>query len=111
MEESKQILIAIAGLEANMKNMSEKMSEIGKMSTLVLQTEQSAKSAHLRIDDVKKDIEKDLKKQEEDFCSKIQAEEKAREKLEGHITWLWRTIGTSIIGLIFGVILYAINMN
>ena len=104
MEESKQILIAITELQTNVKNMSEKINEITSISNLVVQTEQSAKSAHIRIDDLKKDNDEKLKDQKRDYEEKITAECKSREKLEGHITWLWRTIGAGLIAFAFWIL-------
>ncbi|WP_416730317.1 hypothetical protein [Fictibacillus sp. JL2B1089] len=101
MEESKQILIAITELQTNVKNMNTKMDEISKISTLALQTEQSAKSAHNRIEDLKNDTAKALTELKKDYDDKIAAECKAREKMDGHITWLWRAIGAGLIAFGF----------
>lgn len=112
MEESKQILMAITELQANVRHLSEQMKEIGKIGQNVVEATQSVKSAHNRIDDMKEDFEGKLKAQKEDYeerlrnqkgdaDEKISDERKAREKLEGHITWLWRALGTGFIGWLF----------
>ncbi|AKU43362.1 hypothetical protein CPT_Silence25 [Bacillus phage Silence] len=98
MEESKQILIAITELQANVKNISNEVKEISKMTSTVIQLEQSTKSAHNRLDDIKKDAEKTETRLMERILT-----------LEGHVTWLWRlVIGgfitatlTGIVGLVF----------
>jgi ElaB/YqjD/DUF883 family membrane-anchored ribosome-binding protein len=101
MEESKQILVAVTTLQTNMDNLMKNMEEIKGIATLAVQTEQAAKSAHNRIDDLKDDVADDLKSQKEDFEKQLSAETKAREKMEGHITWLWRTVGAGGIALGF----------
>jgi anti-sigma regulatory factor (Ser/Thr protein kinase) len=101
MEESKQILIAITELQTNVKNMADKINEITSISNIVVQTEQSVKNAHNRIEDQKKDFDEKLKDQKKDYEEKIAAECKAREKMEGHITWLWRAFGAGLIGFSF----------
>jgi hypothetical protein len=101
MEESKQILVAVTELQTNMNNLIKNMEEIKGIATLAVQTEQAAKSAHNRIDDLKDDIAKDFKSQKEDFEKQLSAETKSREKMEGHITWLWRTIGAGCIAFAF----------
>lgn len=106
MDESKQILTALARLEENVKNLNSKIDGFSKVSELALQTEQSAKSAHNRIDDIKSDFGEKLTEIKKDYEEKISAENKAREKLEGHITWLWRTVTAGIISLAFGLVSY-----
>lgn len=98
MEESKQLLIMVTELQANMKNLTLKVEEINQNSRLVQQTNESVKSAHNRIDDLKND-----------FAEKLADEKREREKLEGHINWLWRTVGTGLISFLFGVLLYFIK--
>jgi ElaB/YqjD/DUF883 family membrane-anchored ribosome-binding protein len=106
MEESKQILIAITELQANMKNMSAKIDEISKISNMVLETDQRAKSAHNRIDDLKAEFADKLQTQKQDYEKQFADIEKRQDKTEGHQTWLWRTIGAGAITLIFGIILF-----
>lgn len=101
MQESKQILMAIAGLQENVKNMNSKIDEITHIQKLALQTEQSAKSAHNRIDDLKKDFSEKQQIQKEDYEEKILDQKESLLELKGHITWLWRAIGTGAIGLAF----------
>lgn len=108
-DESKQILTALARLEENVKNMNSKMDSFSKVSEMALQTEQSTKSAHNRIDDIKADMAEKFAEQKKDYEEKIAVECKAREKTEGHITWLWRTLTAAIITLIFGLILYSLR--
>lgn len=109
MEETKQILIAITELQTNMRNMSAQIDKISKISDLVLETDQRAKSAHNRIDELKADYEKKLREQKEDYEEKIRDQKDSLTELKGHITWLWRSIGGGAITLIFGVILFFIT--
>jgi uncharacterized protein (DUF3084 family) len=106
LEESKQILIAVTELQANMRNMSAKIEEISKISTLILETDQRAKSAHNRIDDLKTEFADKLQAQKQDYEEKIAVQEKSLDKLESNITWLWRSVGGGGITLIFGLILF-----
>jgi ElaB/YqjD/DUF883 family membrane-anchored ribosome-binding protein len=106
MEESKQILIAITDLQANMRNLVNEMDKLSKISTLALETDQRAKSAHNRIDDLKSEFADKLQTQKEDYEKQIADLEKRQDKTEGHQTWLWRTIGAGAITLIFGIILF-----
>jgi len=109
MEESKQILVAITALQENVKNMNAKIDEISKISTLVLETDQRAKSAHNRIDDLKKDYEEKLRSQKEDYEEKLRDQKENFTELKGHITWLWRTVGAGAVSFIFGIILFFIT--
>lgn len=122
MDESKQILIVLSRLEENVKNMNTKVDGFNKISDLALQTEQSAKSAHNRIDDIKKDqeeklrnlkedYEEKLRNQKEDYEDKIRDQKENLQELKGHITWLWRTVGAGAITLVFGVILFYIQQH
>lgn len=77
--ETKQILVALGRLEENFKNTNAKIDDLSKVSTLVVQTEQSAKSAHNRIDDIKVDFDKKLQDQKEDY------EEKIKDQKERHV--------------------------
>lgn len=106
MDESKQILTALARLEENVKNLNSKIDGFSKVSELALQTEQSAKSAHNRIDDIKSDFGEKIMDIKKDYEEKIASENKAIEKMEGHITWLWRTVVTGILSLVFSLISY-----
>lgn len=106
MDESKQILTALARLEENVKNMNAKIDGFSKVSELALQTEQSAKSAHNRIDDLKADYEIKLKDQKEDYEEKIRDQKDDLQELKSNITWLWRTVTGGILSLVFGLILY-----
>lgn len=89
-EESKQILMAITELKANVSNMSEQIKELSKIGTTVIETSESVKVAHNRINDLKTDLQKE-----------IANEVKLREKLDGHITWLWRAFAVGAIGWLF----------
>ncbi len=109
MEESKQILMSLSRMEENLKNLNTNVSNFSKVSELALQTDASVKSAHNRLDDAKTDTEKKFAEQKKDYEEKIAAECKAREKIEGNITWLWRAIGTGAIGFVFSIILILIN--
>lgn len=106
MEESKQILIAVTDLQANMRNMSDQLKELGKIGQTVVEVGQSTKSAHNRIDDIKKDYEDKLKEQKKDYEEKIADQKENLKELKGHITWLWRAVGGGTISLIFGLILF-----
>lgn len=105
-DETKQILVAIAEIQTNMKNMSQKIDEISKISTLVLETDQRAKSAHNRIDDLKTDFLDKLQTQKEDYEEKLSDQKASFLELKSNITWLWRTVGGGAITLIFGVLLF-----
>lgn len=100
-DESKQILIAITELQTNMKTVIKGIESVNQISHLVMQIEQSSKSSHNRIDDLKKDTADKLAEQKKELEEKIQAECKAREKIEGNITWLWRTFGAGLIAFVF----------
>ena len=106
MEESKQILIAITDLQANVRNLTDQIRELSKISTLALETDQRAKSAHNRIDDLKAEFSDKLQAQKEDYEKQFADIEKRQDKTEGHQTWLWRTIGAGVITLVFGIILF-----
>lgn len=108
-DESKQILIALSRLEENFKNMNTKIDGLNRVSELALQTDQSVKSAHNRIDDLKKDFEEKLKAQKEDYEEKIRDLKISHQETKGHITWLWRTVGASTLTFIFAVILFFMN--
>lgn len=122
MEESKQILVAITELQTNMRTVITQINEIGKISTLALQTEQSTKSAHNRIDDLKGDFEKKLTEQNTDFEKKLAAQKtafdkdiadecKAREKIEDNLKWIWRAYIGGTFTLVFGIVLYWVNTH
>lgn len=98
MEESKQILVSLGRLEENFKNMNAKIDNLSKVSEMAVQTDQSVRSAHNRIDDLKKDFAEKLDKQEEEQNKNLAAETKAREKMESNQTWLVRVFAVAIIG-------------
>ena len=105
-DETKQILVAIAEIQTNMKNMSKKIDEISKISTMVFESDQRSKSAHNRIDDLKADFAEKLQQQKEDYEEKL-ADQKANfAELKSNITWLWRAVGGGAISLVFGVLLF-----
>ena len=108
-EETKQILIAITELQTNVKNMNTKIDEITNLSKLALQTEQSTKSAHNRIDEIKTDFEKKLREQKEDYDEKLDQQKESFKELKGHITWLWRSLISGFISFIFLVVLFFIE--
>jgi predicted RNase H-like nuclease (RuvC/YqgF family) len=89
-EETKQLLVAVARIEQNMSNMSEQIKEINKVTQLTLQTDQSVKSAHNRIDDLKQDLKDGLAEKEKDIG-----------KLEDHNKWLWRSIAVGMIAYVY----------
>ena len=70
-DETKQILIAIAEIKTDMKNMGAKLDEISKMPQLLSETDQRAKAAHNRIDDLKTDFLDKLQNQKEDSLLKM----------------------------------------
>jgi hypothetical protein len=109
LEESKQILIAITDLQANVRNLVAEMDKLSKISTLAMETDQRAKSAHNRIDELKKDYEDKIKAQKEDYEEKIADQKANLKELKDHITWLWRSVGGGAITLVFGVILFFIT--
>lgn len=112
-EETKQILVSLGRLEENMKHLSKKMDDFSKVSEIVAQTEQSVKSAHMRIDETKTDFEKELIKQEKDYDAKLAVHKEQFTELKNDIVWLKRTvIGGFIgggIGLIFSVAMYFVQ--
>jgi len=109
MEESKQILMAISKLETTVTHMNAKIDEMSSIQKLALQTEQSAKSAHNRIDDLKIDFVDKLQNQKEDYEEKILDQKENLIELKSHITWLWRTVATGAIGLIFYALQFLIG--
>lgn len=109
MEETKQILIAITELQTNMRNMSAKIDEISKISNTVLETDQRAKSAHNRIDDLKTDILDKLQTQKQDYEAKFAEQEKRAEKAEANVVFLKRAFIGSTITFVFGVALILIE--
>lgn len=110
-DESKQILVSLSRLEENVKNMNTKIDSLNRVSELALQTDQSVKSAHNRIDDLKKDFEDKLKAMKEDYEEKIKVLKEDQQETKGHITWLWRAVGTAALGFIFSVILFFMNRS
>lgn len=100
-EESKQILMALTELKTNVGHLTTGMDDLKKMNTMVIDTDQRARSAHNRLDDLKKDFEKKLEDQEKSFNKDLGNVEDDFKELKGHITWLWRTIGAGAIGLMF----------
>jgi hypothetical protein len=109
MEESKQILIAVTALQENVKNLNAKIDEIGKISNLVMETDQRAKSAHARLDDLKTEFMDRLQVQKQDYEEKIQVQKESFIELKNNITWLWRAVGGGLISFIFGVILFFVT--
>jgi hypothetical protein len=87
MEESKQILMAVTKLQAEMTNMSDQLKEISKIGHAVIETTESVKSAHMRINDLKLEFEQKLQHQKDDYGQKIMdlkndVETKTREQKE-----------------------------
>jgi hypothetical protein len=115
-DEMRTLLVAVGRIE-------QKVDNLGNVREIAIQTQESAKSAHNRIEDLKNETAKDLLKLEADiradYEKKIDSLKidtgKTTDKLEGHVTWLWRLfIGvsiTSFIGGIVGVFFYFIKMN
>ncbi|MEK4132045.1 hypothetical protein NYE67_20735 [Solibacillus sp. FSL W8-0474] len=108
-EETKQILVSLGRLEENMKHLTKKMDEFGKVSDMATQTEQSVKSAHNRIDDIKVDFAKELLKQEKDFDAKMATQKETFTELKNNIVWLQRSVLTGFIGGGIGLIFFAIK--
>lgn len=98
-DESKQILIAVTELKSNMNHLQSGVEEIKKMSTLILETDQRAKSAHSRLDDIKLDFDKKLVEQKAALGEKIADNHEDFKELKGHITWLWRALGTGVVSV------------
>lgn len=108
-EETKQILISLSRVEENMKHILKQMDDFSKVSDVVIETQASVKSAHIRIDDLKKDYDEKLLKQEKDYDAKLAANKEAFTELKNNITWLWRTVATGFIGGFIGLIFFAIQ--
>jgi hypothetical protein len=108
-DESKQILVAITELQTNMRNVLAKIDEIGKVSNLIMETDQRAKSAHNRISDLKQEFTEKLQTQKEDYEEKIRDQKDSFGELKGHITWLWRSVAGGLITLIFGIVLFFVT--
>lgn len=100
-DESKQILIAVTELKTNVNHLATGVEEIKKMSTIILETDQRAKSAHNRIDDLKNDLEKKLVDQKAAILEKVEDNHKDFVDLKGDIKWIWRAIGGGAITLVF----------
>lgn len=108
-EETKQILVSLGRLEENMKHLTKKMDDFSNIADRATQTEQSVKSAHNRIDELKIDHAKELVKQEKDFDAKLGIQKEIFNELKNSIVWLQRTVlGGFIIGII-GVIFFVIE--
>lgn len=120
-DEIKQLLMSNSRMEENMKNMSEQIKEVSKLTQLALQTDTSVKSAHNRISDlkseftekltqVKVDSEKELVQTKTDYEYKIGVLESRFRELKSNITWLWRTIVGGAITSAFGIVIYIIKV-
>lgn len=109
MEETKQILVALSRLEENVKNMNSKIDGFSKVSELALQTDQSVKSAHNRIDDLKTDFAEKLQDTKRDYEEKLADQKTNFNELKGNITWLWRAFGTGLISFVFGIVLFFVR--
>jgi TolA-binding protein len=121
-EESKQILMAITEVQTNIKHINSKMDELGKLSSMTYQNDQAVKSAHNRIDDIKEEMAKEIASVKaeavkeianvkSDYDNKIRNLKEAFNKLDGNLTWVWRTLGAGLVTFIFGVILLLIKIN
>jgi chromosome segregation ATPase len=119
-DEIKQLLMTTSRMEENMKNMSEQIKEVSKLTQLALQTDTSVKSAHNRINDlktefteklntVKTDSEKELNQAKGEYEYKLNIQDRQFRELKSNITWLWRTVGAGAITTIFGVIIAVIK--
>lgn len=67
MGEVKDILVAIARLQVELKTVDKKIDEISRLSNMAQATEQSAKSAHNRIDDLKADMSEKFQQQKKEY--------------------------------------------
>jgi uncharacterized protein YcbK (DUF882 family) len=115
-DEMRTLLVAVGRIE-------QKVDNLGNVREIAIQTQESAKSAHNRIDDLKNETAKDLLKLEADIRADYEKKidslktdnEKTTDKLDGHITWLWRLVlgcfFTSLITGIVGVFFYFLKMN
>lgn len=115
-DEMRTLLVAVGRIE-------QKVDNLGNVREIAIQTQESAKSAHNRIDDLKNEMAKDMLKLEadikQDYEKKIDTLKndtyKTTDKLEDHVTWLWRLVVggciTSLITGIVGVFFYFIKMN
>ena len=120
-DEIKQLLMSNSRMEENMKNMSEQIKEVSKLTQLALQTDTSVKSAHNRISDLKTeftekltqtkvDAEKELTQTKTDYEYKIGVLDSRFRELKGNITWLWRTIVGGAITTAFAIVIYVIKL-
>ncbi|PZX07887.1 hypothetical protein C7437_1011009 [Psychrobacillus insolitus] len=130
-EESKKILVSLGKLEEKFESLNTAMNAVSKVSELVIQTDSSVKSAHVRINDLKLDIAKEILRQEtatekefiaqetlikEKFVEQkvgMKEEFKVRDenfsKFTGKIEFLQRTLAGSFITFLFGIALYIIQ--
>jgi hypothetical protein len=74
-----------------------------------METDQRAKSAHARLDDLKTEFMDRLQVQKQDYEEKIQVQKESFIELKNNITWLWRAVGGGLISFIFGVILFFVT--
>lgn len=102
-EETKQILVSISAMQANIENIGKKVDEISAMSTVVIQTDQSVKRAHERIDAMGRETEKQFTELKTDFKEKLSdqkidlledmaADRKNFERMQNNQTWLVRSV-------------------
>lgn len=105
-DEAKQVLMSLSRLEENIKNLNTKVDAFAKVSELVVQTDQSVKSAHNRLDDLKKDFAEKMAEQKEDYEEKLQVQKEIIVELKGNLKWLWRSVGAGAISFIFGLALF-----
>lgn len=114
--EIKTLLMAVSRIE-------QKVDNLGNVREIAIQVQESVKSAHNRIDDIKAEAARDLDKLKTelktDYDKKITDLKtdtvKTTDKQEGHITWLWRAIIgaiiTGTIGGVIGILFFMIKAN
>lgn len=106
-EETKQILISLSRVEENMKHILKQMDDFSKVSDVVIETQASVKSAHIRIDDMKKDYDEKIMEQKKDYDEKLKAHKEVFNELKNNIVWLQRAVLGGFIGGFIGLIFFA----
>jgi methyl-accepting chemotaxis protein len=107
-EKVERMLVGMARMEETIKNISDQMKEVSKVTTLALQNDQAVKSAHNRIDDMKQEFNEklsDVKKDYEERTANNKSEiEKLKDKLS-RVNFALLGGGITVVG---GIVTYFI---
>lgn len=119
-DEIKAILVGFARMEEKMQNMSKQIEEVSSIAKLAMATDQAAKSAHNRLDDLKEEHAKDIAKLREENAKEFQdLKEDYRERtantrqelkdLKASIMKIWLTVFSGGISVAGGIIVYFVT--